>query len=101
MHYLHSNFSKKVTLNDIGKLTFFSPNYCENIFKRETGRSVIDYLLEIRMEEAKKLLAEGVLSLGDVSETVGFEDYNYFSRVFKKRTGYTPSEYKKLISTRT
>lgn len=101
MHYLHSNYAEKIKLEDIGKLTFFSPNYCENIFKRETGRSVIDYLLEIRMEEAKKLLAEGSLSLGAVSEAAGFDDYNYFSRVFKKRTGYTPSEYRKLITTQT
>lgn len=98
MHYLRSNYSKKVTLDDIGRLTFFSPNYCENVFKRETGHSVIDYLLEIRMEAAKKMLADGAYSLGDVSEAVGFDDYNYFSRVFKKRTGYTPSEYKRLIS---
>ena len=98
MQHLQSNFSERITLDDIGRLTFFSPNYCENVFKRETGRSVIDYLLEIRMEAAKRLLSEGSLSLGAVAEAVGFDDYNYFSRVFKKRTGYTPTEYKKLIS---
>jgi two-component system response regulator YesN len=98
MQYLHSNFSEKITLDDIARLTFFSPNYCENVFKRETGRSVIDYLLQIRIEEAKRLLAEDSLALSTVAEAVGFDDYNYFSRVFKKRTGYTPSEYKKLIS---
>lgn len=99
MQYLHSNFQKKITLEDIGKLTFFSPNYCENIFKRETGRSVIDYLLEIRITQAKRMLAQGTYSLVNISEAVGFDDYNYFSRVFKKRTGYTPNEYRKLIST--
>ena len=98
MQYLQSNFSERITLDDIGRLTFFSPNYCENVFKRETGRSVIDYLLQIRMEAAKRLLSEGSLALGAVAEAVGFDDYNYFSRVFKKRTGYTPTEYKKLIS---
>lgn len=98
MQYLQSNFSERITLDDIGRLTFFSPNYCENVFKRETGRSVIDYLLQIRMEAAKRLLSEGSFALGAVAEAVGFDDYNYFSRVFKKRTGYTPTEYKKLIS---
>ena len=98
MQYLQTNFSERITLEEIGRLTFFSPNYCENVFKREMGRSVIDYLLEIRMEAAKRLLSEGSLSLGAVAEAVGFDDYNYFSRVFKKRTGYTPTEYKKLIS---
>jgi len=101
MEYLHSNFSQKITLGDIGKVSFFSPNYCENVFKRETGRSIIDYLLEVRMTEAKKLLAEGAASLSAVSDAVGFDDYNYFSRVFKKRTGYTPSEYRKLTASDT
>ena len=59
---------------------------------------MIDYLLQIRMEAAKRLLSEGSFALGAVAEAVGFDDYNYFSRVFKKRTGYTPTEYKKLIS---
>ena len=98
MEYLHSNFSSKITLEDIGRISFFSPNYCESVFKRETGRSVIDYLLEVRMTEAKKLLAEGSVSLSAVSDAVGFDDYNYFSRIFKKRTGYTPSEYRRITA---
>ena len=98
IEYIHANFSQKITLSDIGKATFFSPNYCDSVFRKETGRPIIDYLLEVRMAEAKKLLAEGVLSLSAISEAVGFDDYNYFSRVFKKRTGYTPGEYKKLTS---
>ena len=99
IEYIHSNLSKKITLDDIGKVTFFSPVYCDSVFKRETGRSIIDYLLEARVSEAKRLLVEASLSLTTVSELVGFDDYNYFSRVFKKRTGYTPSEYRKFSST--
>ncbi len=94
--YIHRNLSRKITLEKIGQKMFFSPVYCDTVFKREMGRSIIDYLIEARMNEAKRLLVDGSLSLTSVAENVGFEDYNYFSRVFKKRTGYTPSQYRKM-----
>ena len=97
IEYLHENMSRKITLADIGSYTFFSPVYCDMVFRRETGRSIIDYLLERRIEEAKGLLIEGILPLKTVAEKVGISDYNYFSRIFKKRTGYTPVQYRKMI----
>ncbi len=96
MGYIHANLKKKITLDNIGELTYFSPVYCDTVFKRETGKSIIEYLLDKRIEEAKNLLLEGALTLSQISESVGFGDYNYFFRMFKKRTGYTPSAYKRL-----
>ena len=96
MEYIHSDIRRKITLDDIGKLTFFSPIYCDSVFKRETGRSIIDYVIDRRIDEAKKLLLEGSMSLSQVSEAVGFADYNYFSRVFKKRSGYSPTAYRRI-----
>ena len=98
MEYLHENLSSKITLEEIGEMSFFSPVYCDTVFKRETGSSIIDYLIEARIAEAKRLIVEDVLSLGEVAEKSGFSDYNYFSRVFKKRTGYTPREYKRITA---
>ena len=95
--YLGEHLSEKITLQDVGEETYFSPLYCETVFKRETGESIIRYLLKRRMEEAKRLLAEGSLPLKKVAETVGFEDYNYFSRAFKKSTGITPKEYRNSV----
>ena len=97
MEYIHNNLTSKITLEDIGKYTFFSPIYCDTLFKKETGYSIIDYLLEKRIDEAKKLLFEGNLSLQSISEAVGFGDYNYFSRVFKARSGYSPTAYRKFV----
>lgn len=97
MKYVHQNLGNKITLEDIGKETFFSPIYCDTLFKKETGHSIIDYIIEKRIDEAKRLLLEGSLSLSGISELLGFHDYNYFSRVFKKRTGYTPSAYRRLM----
>lgn len=97
MKYVHQNLNTKITLEDIGREAFFSPIYCDTLFKKETGRSIIDYIIEKRIDEAKRLLLEGSVSLSTVSEMLGFHDYNYFSRVFKKRTGYTPSAYRRLM----
>ena len=95
MRHIARHFSERITLADIGRLTFFSPVYCDTVFKKDMGVSIIDYLLTQRIEAAKRLLLEGSYSLSDVAHMTGFEDSNYFSRVFKKRTGYTPTQYKK------
>ena len=97
MKFIRQNMHQKVTLDDISRLTFFSSIYCDTVFKREVGSSIIDYLLDIRVDEAKKLLLEGTMSLREIAESVGFNDYNYFSRVFKTRTGYPPSTYRRMI----
>lgn len=97
--YINANLAKKITLDDVGRLTFFSPIYCDTVFKRETGRSIIDYLLERRIDEAKKYLMDITLPLARVAELCGFADYNYFCRVFKKRVGITPTAYRKAMST--
>lgn len=97
IRYLHEHIAQKITLSDIGQHTFFSPVYCDSIFKKEMGTSIIDYLLEERIHLAKQLLVEGSLSFRQIAEAVGFSDYNYFARTFKKRTGYTPGQYRQSI----
>ncbi len=95
MEYIHSDISRKITLEDIGKMTFFSPIYCDTVFRKEVGRSIVDYVLDRRIDEAKRLLIEGTTPLVQIADAVGFNDYNYFSRVFKKRSGYSPTEYRR------
>lgn len=97
MKYVHSHLGERITLEDIGRETFFSPIYCDTLFKKETGHSIIDYVIEKRIDEAKRMLLEGSVPLSDIAEYLGFHDYNYFSRVFKKRSGYTPSAYRRLM----
>ena len=97
MRYLHNHFAERITLEKIGELTAFSPVYCDTVFRQEVGKSIIDYLLDIRVDEAKKLLIDGNLSIAQVAERTGFQDANYFCRVFKKRTSDTPSGYRKRL----
>jgi len=95
LSFIHSNLCRRITLADIGHQTFFSPIYCDTVFKRETGRSIIDYVIDRRIDEAKKLLLEGSMTLAQVAEAVGFADYNYFCRVFKKTYSKSPKSYRK------
>ena len=98
--YIHSNLGSRITLGDIGSYTYFSPVYCDTVFKSVMGRSIVDYIIEKRVEEAKKLILLDTMSLRIISDTVGFSDYNYFARTFKKHSGYTPLEYKKKFTSK-
>jgi YesN/AraC family two-component response regulator len=94
MEYIHSDVSRKVTLDDIGKLTFFSPIYCDTVFRKETGRSIIDYVLDRRIDEAKRLLLEGSMTLSQISETVGYKSKPQFYNTFVRIKGVTPRQYR-------
>ncbi len=93
--YMRENFNKNLTLNDIARAVFVSPYYLSHIFKEQINCTVIDYLTRARMEEAKKLLFDSRLSMVDIAERTGYNDPGYFSKVFKKSEGMTPSEYKR------
>lgn len=67
------------------------------MFKRQVGKSLVEYLTHIRIQKAKQLLIGGEWNIADVAEEVGFLDVKYFIKRFKKITGLTPSEYRKLF----
>lgn len=92
--FISSHYTERITLNDISQATFYSAAYCENEFKKTTGKSIINYLIDVRISAAKKLLAESSMSCARIAAAVGFDDANYFSRIFKKRTGYSPLRYR-------
>ncbi|MFC3799040.1 helix-turn-helix domain-containing protein [Cohnella sp. GCM10012308] len=70
-----------------------SRDHLRHVFKEETGHTVLDRLTEIRMEQAKRLLADGALKIYEIAERVGYRNGQYFSQVFRKQTGMNPNEY--------
>jgi two-component system response regulator YesN len=70
------------------------------MFKKELGKSFIDYLNDIRIEKAKGLLKDVKYKTYEVAEIVGISDAHYFSKLFKKHSGMTPSEYRETIATK-
>lgn len=92
--YLNENYERKVSLNKISQNMYLSPVYISKLFKEETGESPINYLIQIRLEKAKHILVnEKNKSIKDVAKSVGYDDAYYFSKLFKKYYGISPSYY--------
>ncbi|WNS44658.1 response regulator [Paenibacillus sp. MMS20-IR301] len=94
--YIQQYYHQEITLRSISRLVHLSKNYFANLFRKEVGESFLEYLTRIRIEKAKTLLT-GELKAGDVGSLVGIQDPKYFSKVFKKITGVSPSEYRGLV----
>lgn len=92
--YIDRNISEKLTLEIIAKAHNVSITHLKRIFKAQTGTTIMTYLTETRLEAAKQLIRDGKYNFTQIAEKVGY-DLFYFSEVFKKKTGMSPSEYAK------
>lgn len=88
------------SLNDFAGQYGFNPVYLGRLFKEETGLSFTNYLMDKRIEKAIALLADPNLTIGAIGQAVGYNDQNYFSRVFKKHTRMGPNEYRRSLAGR-
>ena len=94
--YMQAHYHEQVTLNEVAEHTFVSTYYISRMFKREMGKNFVDFLNEIRMEKAKEMLKDVRFKTYEVAEKVGICDAHYFSRLFKKYAGITPTEFREL-----
>ncbi len=95
LRYLNQHYNEQIKLKDISQMYYINKNYACFLFKRNTGMSYSDYLNKIRMEQAKKLLVSTEYTIFEISEMVGYMDYSYFSKAFKKKYNVTPTQYRK------
>lgn len=93
--YLYQHYNEELNLNRISREFYLSPAYLCEIFKKFTGCTITGYLLKIRMEKASDLLLETDFSLVDISAGVGYSDYNYFCRLFKRYFNTSPTAYRR------
>jgi two-component system response regulator YesN len=93
LEYVDSHYHRGIQLSDVAAHAGVTSSYLSHLFSRHCYMSFIDYLTEVRVERARELLAGGARSVKEVSSAVGYRDPNYFSRIFKKQTGSSPSEY--------
>ncbi len=99
LNNINNNYSDfSLTLNSIADEVRVSASYLSNKFKEEVGINFIKYLNGLRIKKAKELLHDITLKVFMVSDRVGYEDVRYFSRIFRKYTGYTPTEYQKKVT---
>ncbi|CAM3655433.1 AraC family transcriptional regulator [Erysipelothrix urinaevulpis] len=94
-NYLDKHFREEITLDDLAQITYLNKFYLSHIFKEHTGYGPIQYILEKRMSEAKKLLMTTDLVISQISGILGFSNPAYFSQYFKKKTEMSPSAYRK------
>jgi len=92
--YIKSNYSIDLSLDNVAEHVLLNPTYLSTLFKEEMNISFSKYLIYIRLEEAKKLLKNSNLKVYEVSDLVGYPNYRYFSRLFKKIEGCTPLGYR-------
>ncbi len=95
--YLEKNIEKNITLDDVCNKFFFSKTYIKNLFKDKTGKGMIHYFNELKVNKAKQIISLNEFTFTEVSEMLSYGSVHYFSRVFKEYTGMTPSEYSRSI----
>lgn len=93
--YIRLNYSSPLTLESVAAHINISPTYFSKKFKAATGFGYREYLVNVRLQEAAKMLIETSLSITDIAIRCGFNDSNYFGDVFKKAKGISPMSYRK------
>ncbi|MBY0163749.1 AraC family transcriptional regulator [Cytobacillus firmus] len=95
---LENDYDKDISLQWVAEQLNLNPAYISRLFKQSTGQPFVDYLKQVRIDNSKRLLAEGRLKINEIGRQVGFGSAHYFIKVFKEITGLTPGEYKKIYS---
>lgn len=96
-NYIEKNLDKKLSLTDIAASVHMNKSYISRVFKEKMGENLFDYINKRKIEKAKILIKNNVLRMYEIALSVGMEDTAYFSRVFKKYEGISPSEYQKEL----
>lgn len=94
--YIQENFHRPITRNTIAERFSISANHLSRMFHKQGHMTLADYIIWVRVERAKFMLKKYNFKLNEVAKRCGFKDVNYFCRVFKNRTGRTPTEYRSV-----
>lgn len=92
--YIKKHYNENLAINSLAELYNMSPNYFSSVFKKELNQSAVNYITEVRMEKAREYLKDTDLSVIEIAERVGYEDSQYFFRVFKRTAGVTPLQFR-------
>ncbi len=95
--YLTENYNTDISYVNLAQICNISPHYFCKQFKRLTGKSVISYINELRISQSKFLMRNTKYSITEIAFTVGYNDANYYSRIFKKVTGISPTQFRETL----
>ena len=94
---IQEHYRENLTIQSIAERIYLSPNYICMVFKHATGQTINQYTTQVRMEQAKKLLAQQELRIADIGAAVGYAEPGYFNKLFKKYAALTPKEYRQMV----
>lgn len=97
--YMEEHLAHDIAQSDLAELLGFNPRYFGKLFRDHTGRTFAEYLNELRLESACRLLSETQLSVSEICERTGYNSASYFNRVFRKSYGQSPLDYRHLDRT--
>ena len=93
--FIHDHYQENIGRNEVAAEFHLAPEYLAKLFKKKTDQSLKDVIREFRVEQAKRILRDPDMRISDVAGAVGFENFSYFSTIFKKEVGLTPQEYRR------
>ncbi|WP_197080892.1 helix-turn-helix domain-containing protein [Gordoniibacillus kamchatkensis] len=93
--YIEQHYKKDISLTTLSEIFHFSPRYLAKIFKEQFHTTIITYLTDLRIDKAKSLLIHSNIPISEIAGSIGYEDENYFGKVFKKQTGLSPMQFRK------
>ena len=96
--YILSHPYDRLTLMDTAEVCYVSHTYLSHRFKLDMGKSFVDYIVLLKMQIIKKMLTETEMSFLEIAEKLGYDDYKYMGRLFKKTYGFTLSDYRRMQS---
>jgi two-component system response regulator YesN len=94
LQYIEDHYGDDLSLDLLSRQLNYSTSYLSRLIKKTYGKTFMDILVEIRIKNARKMLADSCRKIQQISKMVGYNDLSYFIQVFKKHTGYTPNEYR-------
>lgn len=96
LQYIHAHYPEDITVKSMSQYVMMGENYVSTLFKKKTGESLIHYLHRVRVNQAVQYLLHSDLPVYEIGNRVGFVNDNYFIKIFKRLTAYTPSQYRQL-----
>lgn len=92
--YIKNNLCEELTVERLAEVVFLNQQYLMRLFKKETGKSILEYITEKKIALAKELLTKSEMSTSRISDKLGYSNYSYFIKIFRREVGKTPREYK-------
>jgi two-component system response regulator YesN len=93
--FIDENLHLDLNRETIAEQVYLNPAYLSRLFRKETGQSLTDYMVDHRLAKAKVELARTSVKISDIASSVGYCNFSHFSKLFKKMTGMTPQEYRR------